>query len=221
MTGNHFTGTIPQGLFQLTKLTKLALNNFTVASGPFENLFALTRLADLDWNHMPQMTGSISKGISALSALSSLSLYDLPTLSGPNPAEIGSLSRLKKLILRNVGLSGKLPENIGSLAELTELDVSGNPELIGAIPANITRLSRLRELHLSDNKGLNGSLPVGFENMQGLTVLSLPLGVNASKRERIGGLCAGGANGFFYKCCCTAVCDGNGNNQIKPINCRK
>ena len=68
-------------------------------------------------------------------------------------------------------LSGELPEELGNLTGLTELDLRDN-RLTGALPGELAALASLEELHLSNNK-FTGALPAGLSALSGLTDLYL------------------------------------------------
>ncbi|MDE2992810.1 MAG: hypothetical protein OXU67_02910 [Chloroflexota bacterium] len=57
-------------------------------------------------------------------------------LSGPLPAELGSLANLVKLDLAHNRLSGEIPAELGNLANLEELGLAGN-QLTGCIPRGL------------------------------------------------------------------------------------
>ena len=59
-----------------------------------------------------------------------------------------SLGRVTALDLSRNGLSGRLPGFLGDLAHLTELRITGNPDLFGRLPTSLARLS-MQVLHYS------------------------------------------------------------------------
>ena len=61
------------------------------------------------------------------------------------------------LILRNSGLSGPIPNEIGELVNLVKLDLSGN-QLTGEIPFEVGDLINLTILDLHSNQ-LKGEIP--------------------------------------------------------------
>ena len=78
-------------------------------------------------------------------------------LSGPIPAEIGTLARLEVLWLPGNALSGSIPAAIGDLARLKRLDLGAN-SLSGGIPAQFGDLRELTFLNLRHNN-LDGPVP--------------------------------------------------------------
>lgn len=91
-------------------------------------------------------------------------------LSGTIPDEIGDLTALAELNLAINQLSGPIPVAIGNLSELEKLVLSKN-ELSGTIPTEMGMLSILEVLTLFDNQ-LIGPLP-DLSALQDLTELVL------------------------------------------------
>ena len=92
-------------------------------------------------------------------------------LSGEIPAELGSLANLEILNLWDNQLSGEIPTELGSLANLERLYLSGN-QLSGEIPMELGDLANLTELSLWDNQ-LSGEIPMELGSLANLTELSL------------------------------------------------
>ena len=85
-------------------------------------------------------------------------------LSGEIPAELGSLSNLTLLQLSYNALSGEIPAELGSLSNLTKLRLRSN-DLSGEIPAELGSLSNLTYLELSQNDlSLSGCVPSSLED---------------------------------------------------------
>ena len=75
--------------------------------------------------------------------------------------------RVTELNLSNLSqrlAQGKLPPEIGLLAGLRVLNLSGTPELDGELPATIGNLSNLTELNIS-NSGISGEIPAELGNL--------------------------------------------------------
>ena len=92
-------------------------------------------------------------------------------LSGPIPAELGNLTRLRGMILSANNLRGPIPRELGNLTNLIWLDLSEN-DLSGPIPAELGKLTRLKELELQFNQ-LSGQIPPGLGNLTSLEELGL------------------------------------------------
>jgi len=98
-------------------------------------------------------------------------------LTGEIPPEIGNLTNLTFLSLRNIGfnnmnqLTGSIPPEIGNLTNLTDLYLDHN-QLTGEIPSEIGSLTNLEDLHLHDNS-LTGEIPPEIGNLTNLTDLRL------------------------------------------------
>ncbi|XVE71557.1 hypothetical protein DITRI_Ditri10aG0160800 [Diplodiscus trichospermus] len=78
---------------------------------------------------------------------------------------------LEVLYLGGNKLDGSLPESLGALKNLQELDLNTN-FFWGSIPASIGNLSSLELLDLSTNK-LNGTIPETFGKLSELSILDL------------------------------------------------
>ena len=78
-------------------------------------------------------------------------------LDGMIPADLGRLSALETLWLKDNDLTGSIPAELGDLSSLSDLILSGN-DLSGSIPAELGGLSSLARLWLHEN-GLSGGIP--------------------------------------------------------------
>ena len=74
--------------------------------------------------------------------------------------------RVTYLDLRENGLRGEIPSELGDLVNLEWLDLSEN-QLHGTIPAEIGNLTNLQELYLDSNQ-LQGSIPAKLNNLTNL-----------------------------------------------------
>ncbi|XP_059313442.1 leucine-rich repeat receptor protein kinase HPCA1-like [Lycium ferocissimum] len=115
------------------------------------------------------LKGELSGDIEALSELQILDLSYNKGLTGSLPQSIGSLKSLTTLILVGCGFSGPIPETVGSLSQLHFLALNCN-NFIGPIPASIGNLSKLSWLDLADNR-LSGPLPVSHGSTPALDML--------------------------------------------------
>ena len=78
---------------------------------------------------------------------------------------------LVSLIRKNRGLKGQIPESLGRLKTLTEIDLSDNT-LTGQIPASLGRLPSLSTLKLQNNQ-LSGCIPTSIQQNTGITTKSI------------------------------------------------
>ena len=92
-------------------------------------------------------------------------------LSGEIPPWVGSLANLTHLDLGGNQLSGEIPPWVGSLANLTHLDLGGN-QLSGEIPPELGSLANLTHLALLSNQ-LSGEIPPQLGNLFKLSRLTL------------------------------------------------
>lgn len=92
-------------------------------------------------------------------------------LQGLIPESIGSLVGLRELDLRYNQLSGEIPSTIGNLQNLTHLHLHCN-RLSGEIPESIGQLSKLAVLDLRSNQ-LTGFLPSSLSNLSALTYFAV------------------------------------------------
>ncbi|XP_047973676.1 MDIS1-interacting receptor like kinase 2-like [Salvia hispanica] len=100
-------------------------------------------------------------------------------LYGFIPEEIGSLSNLSYLNLSNNQLNSQLPLSLSTLRELRVLDISDNYYINGVIPPEIGSLSKLTHLDLSHNY-LMSELPLSLANLSELHVLDISYGYDIS-----------------------------------------
>ena len=92
-------------------------------------------------------------------------------MTGPIPGELGSLANLELLSLHGNELTGPIPGELGSLANLLELLLNDNA-LTGPIPGELGSLANLERLSLRDN-ALTGPIPGELGSLANLERLSL------------------------------------------------
>ena len=92
-------------------------------------------------------------------------------LRGKIPPELGDLANLTGLDLRHNQLSGPIPSELGNLTNLKRLDLDTN-QLIGPIPPELGNLANLIQLDLGSNQ-LSGTIPPELGQLSQLRFLSL------------------------------------------------
>jgi len=108
-------------------------------------------------------------------------------LAGPLPRDIGYLADLGGLWIADNRLTGAIPPELGRLERLAQLDMSRNA-LTGPIPPEFGELAELRLLWLSDNR-LSGKIPPQLGRLGKLTQLHLGLNsLTGSIPPELGGL---------------------------------
>ena len=92
-------------------------------------------------------------------------------LTGTLPPELGNLASLRQLELTLNQLTGTIPPELGSLSNIEHLTLEYN-QLTGAIPPELGNLAKLRTLYLHNNE-LTGVIPAEFGNLAELKNLRL------------------------------------------------
>ena len=193
---SYFSGQIPPEIFELSKLVYLDLSfNPLKLQKPslkslVENLTGLERLylSEVDISFpVPHILANLSSltnldlGGCGLCGEFPTQIFKLPNLQflfvGNNPNLIGYLpefhthSPFQSLILTNTSFSGKLPDSIGNLKSLYELDIDAC-SFSGLIPTSLGNLTNLIRLHLSTNN-FRGQIPFSLANLTQLSDLDL------------------------------------------------
>ena len=118
------------------------------------------------------LTGAIPSELGDLSSLRTLSLRDNYSLTGAIPPELGNLSSLEWLDLSSNSLIGEIPPELGDLANLEWLFLMGN-SLTGAIPPELGSLRDLEHLHIGNNSLAGGEIPSELGDLSNLKGLDL------------------------------------------------
>ncbi|KAF7082820.1 hypothetical protein CFC21_086668 [Triticum aestivum] len=168
---NSLSGLIPSSLGNLSQLTRLVADHgnlegtIPASLGKLKNLFLL----DLSANY--RLNGSIPIEIFKLPSLSWYLDLSYNSLSGPLPNEVGSLANLNHLALSGNQLSGKIPDSIKNCIVLERLSLDNN-SFEGSIPRLLANIKGLRVLNLTMNK-LSGNIPDAMGNIGNLQELYL------------------------------------------------
>ncbi len=163
----------PSELASLTSLRDLYLSGCGISEFPeFLSSLQNLRYINLDRNSITVLPSSLPPSLRWLR----LNYNKLTSL----PAEIGKLTKLERIYLRNNGLTS-LPAEIVSCQLLEDIDLSGNK--LTEFPALLCDLPALRNIDLSGNKEIS-KLPddATLQRMKSLRTLSLT-GTSLSNEE--------------------------------------
>ncbi|XP_020250161.1 probable LRR receptor-like serine/threonine-protein kinase At1g53430 isoform X2 [Asparagus officinalis] len=176
---NKLQGPIPQSLGNLVNLDRLVLASNNLSGELPDTLGKLRNLTDVRLDGNP-ISGKIPSFISNWTILECLNLQGT-NLEGPFPPNFSTLESLselrvtdikggivefpllkkmknmQRLVLRNLSLSGQIPDYIGDLPLLRTLDLSFN-NFSGEIPSTFTNLQFLMFMFLTNNF-LSGTIP--------------------------------------------------------------
>ncbi|KAK9223979.1 hypothetical protein WN944_012428 [Citrus x changshan-huyou] len=147
LSSNQLSGSLPTGLAELKNLTdfRISDNNFNGSIPEFiQNWKQLDRLE----MQGSEFHGPIPSSISVLEKLTQLRISDIAGRNHPFP-DLRKMAGIKRIILRNCGISGEFPEYIWRMNNLRILDLSFN-RLTGKIP-NVATPPSLKFMDLSYN----------------------------------------------------------------------
>ncbi|KAF8018831.1 hypothetical protein BT93_H3662 [Corymbia citriodora subsp. variegata] len=191
---NQISGKIPRGIESLKGITRLDMSRNVIMGVIPENIGKLHTLLEVDLSHN-KISGAIPASFGNISQLTRLSLQE-NSLQGNIPSSIGSCRQLETLNLssnnltgtipaevvtlpfmsisfhlaRNL-LNGPLPQELGNMSSLVELDVSDN-RLSGVIPPTLGECIMLERLDLGNNL-FEGSIPSSLSALKSLHLLDL------------------------------------------------
>ncbi|KAM0824061.1 hypothetical protein ACQ4PT_070456 [Festuca glaucescens] len=173
ITNTFISGEIPESIGKLSNMIKLGLYNNSLCGQIPASLGNLTQLNRL-YAYYGNLEGPIPASLGELKNLFVLDLSTNYKLNGSIPREILKLPDLSwYLDLSYNSFFGPFPDEVGTLANLNQLILSGN-QLSGKIPDSIQKCVVLEWL-LLDNNSFEGSIPQSFKNLKGLNKLSLTM----------------------------------------------
>ncbi|KAL5144422.1 putative LRR receptor-like serine/threonine-protein kinase [Glycine soja] len=173
LSRNQLSGSVPASVFCNAHLrsVKLGFNSLTGFYTP-QNVECDSVLEVLDVKenriaHAPFPSWLTHAATTSLKALDLSGNF----FTGSLPVDIGNLSALEELRVKNNLLSGGVPRSIVRCRGLTVLDLEGN-RFSGLIPEFLGELRNLKELSLAGNK-FTGSVPSSYGTLSALETLNL------------------------------------------------
>ena len=164
----NLQGPLDSSLLKLQSLSiiNLNLNNF---NAPVPEFFAdFKNLTSLNLCYCG-LNGQFPKKIFQVPTLQMVDISENELLEGSLP-EFYPNGSLQSLLLRGTKFSGTLPDSIGNLKRLSEIDFS-ECNFTASIPNSITNLTQLVYLYMSSNK-FTGPIP-SFSMAKNLTMIDL------------------------------------------------
>ncbi|XP_027174166.1 probable leucine-rich repeat receptor-like protein kinase At1g35710 [Coffea eugenioides] len=177
LSNNFIEGFIPYSIGNLTNLVTLDLgyNSFSGFIPSTLGLLPNLEFLDLNNNHF---SGVIPLTLSNLTKLSWLYIHGNPAMGGVLPEQIGRLKSLLELDLSYCGFFGSIPPTLGHLSNLHSLDLSTN-YFSGTIPSTLFNLTNLSRLDIHSNPAIGGFLSEEVGNLKSLVELDFS-GLNLS-----------------------------------------
>ncbi|KAF8065678.1 hypothetical protein N665_1165s0007 [Sinapis alba] len=157
LSANNFTGQLPESLINLKNLTSFRIDGNSLSGKIPEFIGNWTQLDRLDLQGT-SMSGPIPASFSNLLNITELRITDLNGAAFDFP-DVRTMTKIKRLVLRNCLIRGPIPDYIGSMTELKTLDLSSNL-LTGPIPNTFRNLD-YNFIYLSNNS-LSGQVPQFF-----------------------------------------------------------
>eukprot|EP00253_Pinus_taeda_P015433 PITA_15433 len=170
LSGNRFTGKIPQEMSNLTGLILLSLAN-NLFSG--EVPFALGGMSSLQLLYLSgnKLEGNIPYQLSQLKAVYELAL-SRNGFSGEIHQVFESLQQLRRLDLSYNKFSGNIPDSIGDCSRLELLDLSYN-QLSSVMPSKVASLHNLQFYINVSHNALIGRVPAELGGMHMVQAIDL------------------------------------------------
>ncbi|KAF7026062.1 hypothetical protein CFC21_038200 [Triticum aestivum] len=175
LSSNHLKGAFPPDTRCLRRSPRLSwltlsLNHFH-GSMP-DSLGRLANLRMLDFSSN-ELSGAIPSSLCPNTGSKLVQARDLSLnyINGSIPTSVGSLARLRDLILWENKLEGEIPVSLGGARGLEHLILEYNT-LTGSIPSELMNCKNLKWIALGSNR-LSGSVPAWLGRLDNLAILKL------------------------------------------------
>ncbi|KAI9091614.1 hypothetical protein K1719_028057 [Acacia pycnantha] len=173
LSDNYLDNEVAKAISNLCRLRVLLLE-YNNLPGPLSDLIPQLHCAQHSIERLGLLDNPFHSGLFPdflkFSSLESLVLQNT-SLSGPIPQSLGHLFHLSELDISHNNLSGPIPQSLGHMLHLSKLDISHN-NLSGPIPQSLGHLHHLLNLDISDNS-LSGPIPQSLGHMLHLLVLNI------------------------------------------------
>ncbi|KAJ7981873.1 putative Kinase [Quillaja saponaria] len=186
LLGNRISGSIPEGLANITSLKSLVIEHNQFSGNLPRGLGNLTQIERL-FLSSNNFTGEIPSTFERLTSLKDFRIAD-NHFFGKIPDFIQHWTNLISLVIQASGLSGPIPSGISFLVKVTDLrisDLNGTDmafpplnnmtnlktlilrscNIIGPLPEYLRNLTNLTTLDISFNK-LSGGIPSNFSSLR-------------------------------------------------------
>ncbi|CAB9530728.1 LRR receptor-like serine threonine-protein kinase [Seminavis robusta] len=157
---NQISGQIPSEIGKLGKLSSLILATLNLSGSVPVEIFQLPGLVSLVIDGGPDLNTeyALQDVFGNAQQLEMLSLsFQSFGADMSIPSEIGTMTKLTKLLLSASNIFGTVPTELGMLEQLTSLGLNENA-ISGSFPNVLIELTNLKYLHVDSNK-LHGPLP--------------------------------------------------------------
>ncbi|ONK71552.1 uncharacterized protein A4U43_C04F9810 [Asparagus officinalis] len=194
LSNNSFSGTIPESLCFLSRLSLFVLNRNHLSGSIPPNFFNMSSLKFIyfgrnnllgpllvknDTFDVPPQIQELSMSVNQFAGEMPLDISRLIRITGPIPFELGQMISLNVPSLPENLLSGRIPESLGNLSNisstlgelhmLSHIDFSSN-DFHGQIPESLGGLININYINISCNS-LSGAIPESLANLRHLNIL--------------------------------------------------
>ncbi|KAF8042108.1 hypothetical protein BT93_A0649 [Corymbia citriodora subsp. variegata] len=167
--GNNLSTTIPEFFAHFYNLTTLHLSSCSLQGEFPQKIFQVQTLQTLDLSVNQLLQGSLPE-FQENGSLQTL-LLSFTNISGKLPESIGYLRNLSRVELVNCDFHGKIPSSFTNLSQLAYLDLSSN-NFTGSIPS-LSKSKNLTQITLSHNN-LTGRIDsTRWQSLLSLLILDL------------------------------------------------